>query len=161
MSEQPRSQAEIQAAIDAARVELNDTMADLRVTIDQLKAQPLLSEEERAKLEEQAESGELGDDMKSLVAKIKGGEDTWEQVFAGESPHGSLLQGHLTKMWEENAEDIQLAFEDLIAEEEAKGNFIFDEVPTGDDAGPAGPAEDDGSTKPRRRPVDRGRTTDL
>ena len=35
-------------------------------------------------------------------------------------------------MFEEHKEDIALAFEELIEEEEAKGNFIFDEVPTSD-----------------------------
>lgn len=129
MSDELRSQAEILAAIESAREELTVTMADLQATIAKLDAQPLLSDEEREKLEEQAESGELGDDMVELVAKIKGGEDTWEQVFSGQSPNGALLTGHLTRMWEENGEDIQLAFEELIEEEEAKGNFIFDEVP--------------------------------
>jgi hypothetical protein len=57
------------------------------------------------------------------------GEDTWEQVFAGESPNGVLLQGHLAAVLEEHQEDIALAFEDLIEAEEAEGNFIFDEVP--------------------------------
>ncbi|RYB94526.1 hypothetical protein EUA93_09325 [Nocardioides oleivorans] len=128
----PRSQAEILEAISAAREDLTASLADLKATVDQLNAKPLLSEEEKEALEEQAESGELGEDMKELVAKIKGGEDTWDNVFSGESPNGALLQGHLTKMFEEHKEDIALAFEDLIEEEEAKGNFIFDEVPTSD-----------------------------
>lgn len=128
----PRSQAEILAAISAAREDLGASLADLQASVDQLNARPLLTDEEKEALEEQAESGELGDDMKTLVEKIKGGEDTWEQVFSGESPNGSLLQGHLTKMFEEHKEDLALAFEDLIEEEEAKGNFIFDDVPTGD-----------------------------
>ena len=145
MSDELRSQAEILAAIESAREELTVTMADLQATIAKLDAQPLLSEEEREKLEEQAESGELGDDMKELVAKIKGGEDTWEQVFSGQSPNGALLTGHLTKMWEENGEDIQLAFEELIEEEEAKGNFIFDEVPVSDPPTPP-PAAPDADT---------------
>ena len=100
-----------------------------------MNARPLLTDEEKAALEEQAESGELGEDMKTLVEKIRGGEDTWEQVFSGESPHGALLQGHLTRMFEEHKEDIALAFEELIEEEEAKGNFLFDEVPTGEPDG--------------------------
>ncbi|GAA1915496.1 hypothetical protein [Nocardioides hwasunensis] len=128
----PRSQAEILAAISAAREDLTASLADLKATVDQLNAKPLLSEEEKEALEDQAESGELGDDMKSLVEKIKGGEDTWDNVFSGESPNGALLQGHLTKMFEEHKEDLALAFEDLIEEEEAKGNFIFDDVPTSD-----------------------------
>ncbi len=137
MSAELRSQNEILAALGAAREEFSVTLTDLQETIDQLDGQPLLSDEEKAQLEKQAESGELGEDMKTLVGKIKDGEDTWEKVFSGESENGALLQGHLTKMMEEHAEDIQLAFEDLIDEEEAKGNFIFDEF---------GPPESRGET---------------
>lgn len=127
-----RSQAEILASIAGARHDLTSSLADLRVSIDALNARSLLSDEEKTALEEQAGSGELGEDMATLVAKIKGGEDTWEQVFSGESPHSALLQGHLRRMFEEHKEDLALAFEELIEEEEAKGNFIFDEVPTSD-----------------------------
>ena len=146
MSEELRTQTEILAALAAAREEFSVSMADLQDQVDRLNAQPLLSAEEKSQLEAQAESGELGEDMATLVAKIKEGEDTWEKVFSGESDNGALLQGHLTKMMEEHAEDIQLAFEDLIDEEEAKGNFIFDDFgpesapPTPDEQGatPAG-----------------------
>ena len=132
MTEQPRSQAEILAAISEAREDLTASLADLRSTVDQLTARPLLTDEEKQALEEQAESGELGEDMKTLVEKIRGGEDTWEQVFSGESPHGALLQGHLNRMVEEHQDDIALAFEELVEEEEAKGNFLLDDVPTAD-----------------------------
>lgn len=132
MSEELRSQAEILAAIAGAREDLTTGLADLQATVDELNARPLLTEGEKKALEEQAESGELGEDMRTLVGKIKDGEDTWEQVFSGESPHGSLLQGHLTRMFEEHKEDIALAFEELIEAEEAKGDFIFDEVPSSD-----------------------------
>ena len=128
----PRSQAEILASIAEARDDLNASLADLKATVDQMNTRPLLTDEEKKALEEQAESGELGEDMATLVEKIKGGEDSWEQVFSGESPHGALLQGHLTRMFEEHKEDLALAFEELIEEEEAKGNFLFDEVPTTD-----------------------------
>ncbi|MGF9757543.1 hypothetical protein AAII07_20335 [Microvirga sp. 0TCS3.31] len=127
-----RSQAEILAAISEAREDLTASLADLRSTVDQLTARPLLTDEERQALEEQAESGELGEDMKTLVEKIRGGEDTWEQVFSGESPHAALLQGHLDRMVEEHQDDIALAFEELVEEEEAKGNFLLDDVPTAD-----------------------------
>lgn len=132
MSEELRSQAEILAAIAGAREDLTTGLADLQATVEELNSRPLLTDEEKQALEEQAESGELGEDMRTLVGKIKDGEDTWEQVFSGESPHGSLLQGHLTRMFEEHEEDIALAFEELIEAEEAKGNFLFDEVPTSD-----------------------------
>ena len=131
-SDELRSQAEILAAIAESRADLTASLADLQATIDQMNARPLLTEEEKEALQEQAESGELGEDMKTLVTKIKDGEDTWGQVFSGESPNGVLLQGHLTRMFEEHKEDIALAFEELIEEEEAKGNFLLDEVPTND-----------------------------
>lgn len=126
----PRSQEEILAAISEAREDLSTSLADLQETVEAMNARPLLTPEEKEALEEQAASGELGDDMRTLVERIRGGEDTWEQVFSGDSPNASLLQGHLTKMFEEHQEDIALAFEELIEAEEAKGNFIFDEVPT-------------------------------
>lgn len=132
MSEDPRSQAEILAAIDEAREGLTASLADLRATVEQMNARPLLSDEEEQALEEQARSGELGEDMETLVEKIQAGETTWEQVFSGESPHATLLQGHLARMVEEHQDDLALAFEELIEEEEAKGNFLFDEVPTSD-----------------------------
>ena len=128
----PRSQTEILAAISAAREGLTASLADLKAIVDQMNARPLLSDEEKEALEEQAASGDLGDDMKTLVEKIRGGDDTWENVFSGESPNGALLQGHLTKMVEEHQDDLALAFEELIEEEEAKGNFLFDEVPQSD-----------------------------
>ena len=124
-----RSQAEILAAISEAREDLTASLADLQATVDQLNARPLLTDGEKQALEEQAESGELGDDMKTLVEKIRGGEDTWEQVFSGQSPNAPLLQGHLTRMVDEHQEDIALAFEELVEAEEAKGNFLLDDVP--------------------------------
>ena len=127
-----RSQAEILAAINAAREDLTSSLADLRASVEDLEKKPLLTDEERQALEEQAESGELGEDMQTLVEKIRGGEDTWEQVFSGQSPHGALLQGHLARMVDEHQDDIALAFEELLEEEEAKGNFVLDDVPTRD-----------------------------
>ena len=111
-----RSQAEILAAISEAREDLTASLADLQATVDQLNARPLLTHEERQALEE----------------KIRGGEDTWDQVFSGQSPNGALLQGHLDRMVEEHQDDIALAFEELVEEEEAKGNFLLDDVPTAD-----------------------------
>ena len=120
-----QSEREILAALEAARGELATQRLDLEQTVAAMQAQPLLSDEERKALEEQAASGALGEDMATLVAKIRDGEDTWEAVFAGESPHGALLQGHLTSIVEEHAEDIQLAWEDFLDEEEAKGNYVL------------------------------------
>ena len=128
----PRSQEEILAAISEAREDLSTSLADLKETVDAMNARPLLTPEEKEALEAQASSGELGEDMKTLVEKIRGGEDTWEQVFSGDSPNATLLRGHLDRMVEEHQEDIALAFEELVEAEEATGNFVLDEVPTGE-----------------------------
>ncbi len=124
MSEDVRTEAELLAAFEAARAELAASHVELQEAVDDLDSRPLLTDEEREKLEEQAESGALGDDMQTLVRRIRDGEDTWEAVFAGESPNGALLRGHLTTQLEEHLEDIQLAWEDLLDEEEAKGNVL-------------------------------------
>lgn len=122
------AERELLAAFAAAGEQLGALQGDLQQTLDDMNSRPLLSDEERKALEEQAESGRLGEGMKELVTKIKAGEDSWEAVFAGESPNGTLLQSHLTKLVEDNIEDLQLAFEDLLDAEEAKGNFILDEL---------------------------------
>ena len=124
-----QSQSELLAEIAAAREELGASLADLRATVEQMNARPLLTDEEREALEEQAASGELGEDMKALVEKIQGGEDSWELVFSGESPNATLLQGHLTRLVDEHQDDLAIAFEELVEREEAKGNFLLDEVP--------------------------------
>ena len=65
-----RSQAEILAAISAAREDLTSSLADLQATVAELEARPLLTDEEKQALEEQAASGELGEDMRTLAEEI-------------------------------------------------------------------------------------------
>ncbi|MGN0063047.1 MAG: hypothetical protein ACI379_02295 [Nocardioides sp.] len=124
----PGSEAELLAAFQSAAADLQVLQADLQETLDEMNSRPLLTDDERKALEDQASSGELGSQMKELVGKIKDGEDTWEAVFAGLSPNASLFQGHLTALVEEHKDDLALAFEDLLDEEEAKGNPLVDEV---------------------------------
>lgn len=117
------------AAFAQAAESLTAMNAELTRTVDELTARPLLSDDERKALEEQAASGSLGPEMKEAAAAVQAGEDSWEALFAGESPRSALLTAHLGKVLEDNLEDIQLAFEDLLDAEEAKGNFPLDEVP--------------------------------
>lgn len=125
---QPLSEAALLAQFEAAAAELKVFQTDLQETLDEMNSRPLLSDEEREALEKQAESGELGPQMKELVGRIKDGEDSWEAVFAGESPNAALFQGHLTALVEEHKDDLAVAFEDLLDAEEAKGNPIVDLV---------------------------------
>lgn len=115
---------EILAELATARAEFDVAQADLQSHLETMRAQPLLTDEERTALEELAEKGELDDDMTSLVEKVKGGEDSWEAVFSGESPHGALLQTTLSRLVDEHGLEIAEAWEDLLDEEEEKGNFL-------------------------------------
>lgn len=115
---------EILAELAKARAELDVAQADLQSHLEEMRAKPLLSEEERTALEEMAEKGELDDDMTALVGKVKDGEVSWEAVFSGESPHGALLRDTLSRLVAEHELDIAEAWEDLLDEEEEKGNFL-------------------------------------
>ncbi len=115
---------EILAELAKAHAEFNVAQADLQSHLDKMRAQPLLSDEERKALEELAEKGELDDDMTALVKKVKDGEDTWDAVFSGESPNGALLQNNLSRLVAEHEFEIAEAWEDLLDEEEEKGNFL-------------------------------------
>jgi uncharacterized protein HemY len=115
---------EILAELAKARAEFDVAQADLRSHLDTMRAQPLLTDEERTALEELAEKGALDDDMTALVTKVKDGEDTWDAVLSGESPHGALLQEALSRLVAEHELDIAEAWEDLLDEEEEKGNYL-------------------------------------
>ncbi len=115
---------EILAELAKAHAEFNVAQADLESHLDKMRSQPLLSDEERKALEELAEKGQLDDDMTALVKKVKDGEDTWDAVFSGESPHGMLLHQTLSKLIAEHELEIAEAWEDLLDEEEEKGNYL-------------------------------------
>ncbi|WP_426245741.1 hypothetical protein [Nocardioides sp. LHG3406-4] len=115
---------EILAELAKARSEFNVAQADLRSHLDKMRARPLLSDDERKALEELAEKGRLDDDMTALVKKVKDGEDTWEAVFSGESPHGQLLHENLSQLIAAHGLEIAEAWEDLLDEEEEKGNYL-------------------------------------
>ena len=115
---------EILAELAQARADFKAAQADLQQHLDQMKARPLLSDEERKALEEMADKGELDDDMAAVVTKVRNGEDTWDAVFAGESANGALLQGALSRIVAEHADDIEWAWQDLLDEEEEKGNYL-------------------------------------
>jgi hypothetical protein len=121
---QAAEEARLLERIAAAHADFESSRADLQETLDHLQAQPLLSDEERRALERQAASGSLGKDMQALAEKVRAGEDSWESVFEGSSPHAHLMQSHLTALVEEHGEDLALAWEDLVDAELEKGNDL-------------------------------------
>ena len=115
---------DILAELAKARAEFDVAQADLESHLEEMRARPLLTDDERKALEEMAEKGELDDDMTALVTKVKAGEDSWEAVFSGESPNGALLQETLSRLVAEHELEIAEAWEDLLDEEEEKGNYL-------------------------------------
>jgi hypothetical protein len=50
--------------------------------------------------------------MRELARRIDAGEDSWQAVFAGESPNIDLLRGHIQRMVSENREAIARAIDE-------------------------------------------------
>lgn len=99
-------------SIDAARHELQATIAAARVALDRRRATPVHTPEERAELQRDALAGRLGEEMRQLAEHIERGEESWPEVFEGTAPHAHLLSGHLDRMGEQHAEEIRTALEE-------------------------------------------------
>lgn len=98
--------AELNERLRAARAELDTVLAQAEQDLARYRRENKPSEEERQALQEAALRGELGDDMRRLAERVDRGEDSWDAIFAGESPDADLLRGHLERMIEENREAI-------------------------------------------------------
>jgi predicted small metal-binding protein len=109
MSQQPGPTND---AIEAARRELQATLAFAREALDRRRAVPVHTPDERAELQRDALAGRLGEDMRRLAEHIENGDESWQEVFEGIAPHGDLFHGHLTRMSDEHAEDIRTAIEE-------------------------------------------------
>ncbi|MGX7825681.1 hypothetical protein ACTG9Q_11370 [Actinokineospora sp. 24-640] len=98
---------------------LRAAMADLDQVISraqddlyrfQRKNQP--TREELQALQDAARRGELGGDMRELARRVERGQDSWQAIFSGASPHADLLRGHVERMVEENREAIRTALQE-------------------------------------------------
>lgn len=98
--------AELNERLRAARAELDTVLAQAERDLARYKRENKPTEEERQALHDAALRGELGDDMRVLAERVERGEDSWDAIFAGESPESELLRGHLDRMIEENREAI-------------------------------------------------------
>jgi hypothetical protein len=96
----------------AATAELDSVNAQARVDLARFEQDNQPTAAELRELQEAAESGDLGFDMQELARRVDAGEDSWPAIFSGESPNSVLLQGHLTRMIEENGEAARIAIEE-------------------------------------------------
>jgi hypothetical protein len=96
----------------AATAELDGVIAQARVDLARFERDNQPTAAELRALQEAAASGSLGFDMQELARRVDDGADSWPAIFSGESPNSVLLQGHLTRMIEENREAARVAIEE-------------------------------------------------
>jgi hypothetical protein len=116
----------IEERMREARAALNQAMEDAVRQLARFQEEHRLTEEERQALQEAALRGDLGEDMQTLARRVDSGEDSWDAIFSGASPHAELLLGHLDRMIAENRETITRAIEqepdfDLYRQEPGQG----------------------------------------
>jgi hypothetical protein len=98
--------------LNAAKAELNQVLEQASRDLIRFKRNNQPTEEEQRAMQQAALRGELGDDMRELARKIDRGEDNWDAVFEGRSPNLDLLQGHLTRMADQQREAIRTSIEE-------------------------------------------------
>ena len=91
--------------------EFRATLAQARASLDRVRAERVHSPEERAILHQDALSGALGADMRTLAAHVEAGDTTWSEAFEGSSPYSALLVSHVSRMLEEHKETVREALE--------------------------------------------------
>lgn len=104
--------ARIEEQLRAAKAALDAAMEQAVREMARFERENRPTDEERRALQEAALRGELGDDMRTLARRVEAGHDTWDAIFAGQSPSSDLLRGHLERMISENREAIAHAFEE-------------------------------------------------
>jgi len=104
--------SEFAERIRAARTQLDVALAQAERDLARFKRENQPTPEEQRQLHEAAQRGDLGEDMRELARRIDAGEDSWQAVFAGESPNIDLLRGHIQRMVSENREAIAQAIDE-------------------------------------------------
>jgi hypothetical protein len=90
-----------------ARRDLRDTMAHARAALDRVRAEPVLTPQERRRLHADALAGPLGPDMQRLARHVEAGGTSWGEVFDGSSPYAGLAAAHLDRMIDAHADRVR------------------------------------------------------
>ena len=104
--------SQLDEQLRAARAELGNLLESVSRDLLEFKRANEPTPQERQALQDAALRGDLGDDMRRLARYVDDGEDSWDAIFSGRSPHRDLLAGHLDRMIEANRDAIQQAFEE-------------------------------------------------
>lgn len=80
----------------AGYADLRTEIAMARAEVDAAQAQPLFSEEEKRQLQEVAQSGAMGQQMREFAEDVRRGRADWETFIRGRDGRTELLHDFLT-----------------------------------------------------------------
>jgi len=92
-------------SVDAAQAELRDALAALRRGLEAVRAGRRT--DQTATLQEQALSGALGADMRTLAERVRAGSTTWAEVFDGTASEVDLAHAHVAQMVDLHAPELR------------------------------------------------------
>lgn len=104
--------SDLEIRIQAAKAELGQAIEQAQRDLARFRRENQPTAEERQALQNAALRGELGEDMRELARRVDRGQDTWEEIFSGDSPSAGLLRSHLDRMAAENRAAIRTAIEE-------------------------------------------------
>lgn len=94
---------------DAAS-ELQLALAAGRAELAALQRQPLFTPEEKERIQEIADRGEMGPGMRELAREVRQGRADWEQIFRRHDEHGGVLEEFVERSQELYGEELARAF---------------------------------------------------
>lgn len=93
----------------AGYAELRGEIAMAREEIEAAQARPMFSEEEKHQLQEVAQRGDMGREMKEFAEDVRRGEADWESFIRGRDGRTALLEDFLTTAQEEFGDEAEAA----------------------------------------------------
>lgn len=103
---------ELADRLERARGDLRTTMAQARASLENARRTLPPTREETREFHESALRGDLGRDMQELARRVEERQTSWEDVFAGSSPHVELLREHLDAMGERYVAQVRRSLEE-------------------------------------------------
>lgn len=97
--------------IAAARSGLRDAVSEARAELEALRRQPLFTDEERRLLQETAQRGEMGPQMREFSEEVRRGNADWESFVRGrDQSNRGLLEGFIQRSEDLHSEEAAEAF---------------------------------------------------
>ena len=101
------------ADLRSAFAELRADLAVERAALDAAMAEPILSEQEKRELQETAQRGDMGPEMREFAEEVRRGNADWEDFVRGRDEHSGLLEELVTTAQERFGDEAVQAMEDF------------------------------------------------